>query len=319
MRIKNDIRFCPFFPDKTRLLPVAKRASQERLPPCVLPQRNVVIREPFIRREKRLFQKIFLGGAFLVISALLFGGSPFARHDGTSFVGKIGEKDSSRTIPLAIGEWAPYTGKNLSEYGAASQIVSAAFQAVDLVPVYTFLPWNRCEYLVKKGEFFASFPYLLIPERERDFLFSDPLFVSSIGILRYTPNLRVSSFVYDGNPASLKAFRVGTTEGTNAVIFPLKAAGVVVEPSRTLDLAIKKLAAGRLDLVIEEEATLKDAVHRLFPGKETFFEFLPQPFLAEREYRLMVSKRYPQAQTILERFNEGLRRINGQSSQGLGR
>ncbi|HOJ99864.1 MAG TPA: transporter substrate-binding domain-containing protein [Termitinemataceae bacterium] len=249
---------------------------------------------------------------------LLLGGSPFTRKDGTAFVGRIGEKDSSRTIPLAIGEWAPYTGKNLPEYGTAARIVSAAFRAVDLVPVYTFLPWNRCEYLVKKGEYFASFPYLLIPEREEDFWFSAPLFISSVKILRYTPNLRTNPFVYDGDPASLKAFRVGTTEGTNAVIFPLKAAGVVVEPSRTLDLAIKKLAAGRLDLVIEEEATIRDAVRRLFPGKEALFEFLPEPFLAQREYRLMVSKRYPRAQAILERFNEGLRRIKEQRSHDLG-
>ena len=273
-------------------------------------------RKIFERKRKRLYRWLLVGGTSLAMFGLLLGGSPFIKQEIPALAGKIGEKNGSRIIPLVIGEWAPYTGKELPEYGTASQIVSAAFRAADLVPMYTFLPWNRCEYLVKKGEYFASFPYLAIPEREEAFWFSEPLFVSSIKILRYIQNLRTNSLVYDGNPASLKTFRVGTTEGTNAVIFPLKAAGVVVEPSRTLDLAIKKLAAGRLDLVIEEEATIMDAVRHLFSGQETLFEFLPQPFLAQREYRLMVSKGYPGAQAILERFNEGLRRIKGQRSQG---
>ncbi|MCX7655881.1 MAG: transporter substrate-binding domain-containing protein [Treponemataceae bacterium] len=212
-------------------------------------------------------------------------------------------------LPLAIGEWSPYTGETLLDHGYASRVVSMAFRASGLVPVYHFFPWNRCEYLVKKGEFFATFPYLKIPEREKDFLFSDPLFVSSVRILRYGPNQRTASFVYDGRPISLRPFRVGTTEGTNAVIYPLKAAGVAVEASRTLDMAVKKLAAGRLDFVVEEEETLRDSLRRLFPHDISSFDFLTTPFLAQQEYRLMVSKRYPGADNFLDRFNEGLRKI----------
>lgn len=78
------------------------------------------------------------------------------------------------TLKFAIGEWNPHTGPNLPEYGVVTAVVRKACLEAGLSPTFYFFPWPRAEYLVQKGEFFATFPYLRIPEREDFFIFRTP-------------------------------------------------------------------------------------------------------------------------------------------------
>lgn len=79
------------------------------------------------------------------------------------FIGKASE------IPFATGEWAPFTGKKLPEYGMITEIVSAACSAANLTPQYHFYPWKRAELNVVEGNVFATFPYRKTSKREKLF------------------------------------------------------------------------------------------------------------------------------------------------------
>lgn len=216
------------------------------------------------------------------------------------------------TVAFAIGEWSPHTGPNLPEYGFVTAIVRKACLEAGLTPTFNFFPWPRAEYFVQKGEFFATFPYLRIPEREDFFYFSDPLFISKLVIVRNKYAKRTAGFTYSGKIEELKPYRTGTTAGTKAVVVPLRSRGVLVEESASLDLALKKLVKGRLDFVIDEYKVIMDASENLFQDQENPIEIIAEPFAENLEYRLMVSKAYPNAQVLLNRFNEGLRIVLGQ-------
>ncbi len=213
---------------------------------------------------------------------------------------------AEEVLSFAIGEWAPFTGKELPSFGLISSVVQEACAKAGITPRFDFFPWPRAEYLVKTGRYFATFPYLHIPEREQSFYFSEPLFRSQLIIITMKDNKQTEHFEYGGEPESLKPFRIGTTAGSYAVIYPLKRAGVVIEESNTIDLAIQKLYSGRLDFIIDEYRVAKDAIQRLYAAKEDRFVFLNRPFADQLEYRLLVSKNYPDALEILERLNKAL-------------
>ncbi|WP_304224539.1 ABC transporter substrate-binding protein [Gracilinema caldarium] len=216
------------------------------------------------------------------------------------------------TLNFAIGEWNPHTGTSLPEYGFVTAVVRKACLEAGLSPTFYFFPWPRAEYLVQKGDFFATFPYLQIPEREDFFYFSDPLFISKLIIVRNKDSKRTAEFKYSGRIEELKSYRIGTTAGTKAVVVPLRSRGILVEESASLDFALKKLAKGRLDFVIDEYKVILDASKNLFRGQENPIDIIEKPFAENLEYCLMVSKAYPNAQVLLKRFNEGLRKVLGQ-------
>lgn len=232
----------------------------------------------------------------------------------------------ARELVFAVGEWAPYTSAALPGQGAASEIVSAACAAAGLRAVIEFVPWNRAEAEVLKGRAFATFPYLRMPERDLIYFFSEPLFSSEIAILAHGFSQRTRSFLYDGDPASFRGFVVGTTAGSKAVSAPLEAAGVRVEETAELFLSIRKLAAGRIDFVVDERNAIVHSLRTLVPGESARFRFIERNFSGRMDYRLLVSKEYPDTLELLERFDQGIETIRSNGTlqviydrRGIGR
>lgn len=212
-------------------------------------------------------------------------------------------------VVFAVGEWAPYVGAALPGNGYAASIVKAACGAAGLRARFEFYPWNRAELRTVEGLAFATFPFVILPEREGRYFFSEAIIQSDIGILRSSENQKTRSFRYGGDPIEFAGSVVGTTVGTRAVSDPLRKAGVAVEETETLDQSVQKLERGRIDFVIEERIVLIDALRRLYPRGASRFSFLDRSFLEKREYRLLVSRKYPDSRMLLERFNAGLAKI----------
>lgn len=83
------------------------------------------------------------------------------------------------TVRLVTGDdYAPLTGQSLVGAGMLSSVVQAAFTrgGQDTSPAWQ--PWKRGYLMTLRGEYDATFPYIRAAQRERDFLFSLPLYVS---------------------------------------------------------------------------------------------------------------------------------------------
>ena len=214
-------------------------------------------------------------------------------------------------IPFAIGEWSPFTGRTLQEYGMASEIVSVVCEKAGITPKYTFYPWKRAEHHVMQGKAFATFPFRKTKEREKSFLFSDPVIKSAIGILRYKGDAG-DGFKFE-SPEDVKGYKVGLTTG-DAHTQQLLDNGARVEATELIDQSIKKLRSGRLDLVVEERIVTFDAVKRLFPGEIENFSFHEKNFQDGLSWGVMISRKYPDSTSIMRKFNEGLKTIREDGS-----
>lgn len=102
----------------------------------------------------------------LVVSLLIDDGGPA----GSSVL---------EPVRIATGEWAPYSGEELPEFGIASAIVTAALKNAGYVPEFEFTPWPLAEAIARDSEanggVRATFPYLLTENRSLLFYYSEPI------------------------------------------------------------------------------------------------------------------------------------------------
>jgi len=212
-------------------------------------------------------------------------------------------------IPFAIGEWEPYTGARMSQDGLATEIVTAACNAVELHCVFEFYPWKRAESLVENGSSFGTFPYQEMPGRFGRFQFSDKLFSSSFAILTHSTNTNTALFTYR-NKESLKGHKIGIIAGTDAIKAPLGKLGITVEEVPTAYQNLKKLQSHRIDFYIDDRAVIIQALRTHFTGNQLAeFMLLDDSFGGSNDFKIMASKAYPKNQEILEKINAGLKTI----------
>lgn len=224
-----------------------------------------------------------------------------------SFVGNTFAEETK--VKFAIGEWEPYTGENMDQNGMASEIVRAACKASGLEGMIEFSPWKRAENQVMTGNYFGTFPYKEIKERTADYIFSNTLFVSSFGILIHKKNIKTKDFQFQKNE-DLSNYIVGIVTGTDAIRIPLEKVGAQVEDVPTSDQNIKKLEVGRLDFYIDDRAVIFQALSRIYTAEQMAdFVFLENDFGDKNEFKIMVSKKYPQNEALLEKINNGINKI----------
>ncbi|MDT8991375.1 transporter substrate-binding domain-containing protein [Curvibacter sp. APW13] len=211
-------------------------------------------------------------------------------------------------VVFATGEYPPFTSQGLPEQGATTALVTAICQAAGLRPVYRFYPWRRAESMVETGEAFAAFPYGINKERKERFDFSDVLYMVRNAVVYHAKDNDKNLPPRFEKLQDLRAYRVGVIQGSFAE-GPLRESGVRYETASTVEQSIKKLQAGRIDLYIDDQAVIFDAVSRLYPDQVDRFRALPKAFNEQAANHLMVSRSYPNAATLLLKFNAGLAAI----------
>ena len=73
--------------------------------------------------------------------------------------------------------YIPYTSQNLPDGGMLSLLVRKVFEQRGLRSTLQWRPWNRGYLQTQRGQFDATFPYIVSPERQAEFLYSDPLYI----------------------------------------------------------------------------------------------------------------------------------------------
>lgn len=208
-------------------------------------------------------------------------------------------------VDFATGEWPPFTSSKLQDFGKATALVSAICKRAGIEPVYHFYPWRRAEMMVLKGRMFAAFPYAVSEERKRSYDFSDILFYGLNVVVYHADNPRIPpSFGFE-IAADLEGYRIGGISGS-FLARSLEKVGIKYQPTTSIDQSIHKLRAGRLDFCIDDSVVIADAIRRLYPDEVDKFIILPKTFGAKNPTALLVSRSYPGAKDLLQRFNQAL-------------
>ena len=231
--------------------------------------------------------------SILVILLLLAG--PVLAADGTA-------------IPFAIGEWPPYTGSDLTGNGMAAEIVSAACNAVGLQAHFEYLPWLRAENVVAFGSHFGTFPFRTTKARKGIHWFSAPIFNSHFSAVMMKNTGRSRQFSITRREG-LKGYRAGIVSGTEWVKTALEETGVDVQEAPGVEDNLRKLAAGRIDVYIEDEAVIRQALENGPSSRKDRFFVLDEPFSDDQDFHIMASRAFPDSHHLLAKVNEGLEKI----------
>ncbi len=207
-------------------------------------------------------------------------------------------------VRLVSGEWPPYVSASLPGFGPAAEIVREAFAATGHEVVIEFMPWKRCELMLDKGQAFAAFPYTGNDERRAVYDFSLPLFEGRDTFFYLRE--RLPGFAYD-TLESLRPYLVGGAIGYHYEP-AFTAAGLRVDYSSDIRYAFRKLLAGRVDVVIEEENVGRCILREMYPAELTRVATSATPFTTGTDH-LMISRGYPGAARLSADFDAGLERL----------
>ncbi|AXE33249.1 substrate-binding periplasmic protein [Chromobacterium phragmitis] len=211
--------------------------------------------------------------------------------------------EPAQTIALANGEWAPYLSASLPDKGYASHIVSEAFHRAGIQTRYDFYPWARAEAMVKSGEIAGSVVWSITPERQQFALFSDPV-VSDEEVVFHLASRKMAAEKVD----DFDGLTMATPNGSRLGIWQEAIAAGRIRSYVTKDIqsGMRQLLLGRLDFFpLIRSVGLSELRRHFTPREQAAIVAAPHVFV-RTDYRLMLSRKQPGAEQLLQRFNQGL-------------
>lgn len=211
---------------------------------------------------------------------------------------------AAETVEFAVGEWAPFISESMPGNGHDGEVVRAAMKAVGMDVKYNYYKWTRSKGLIKQGEALASFPWSKTPTTTAIAIYSDPISVSRQVFIYNKSKLGEVDFK---TPADLKKYNVAGIRSYSHVEI-LEKAGIKLDMSNDLETALKKLKAGRVDMVPDNDLVLWGMAKQMF-GADISNYALTKSALTEADMHVIFSKNHPQAEAMKATFNEGLAKI----------
>ena len=207
-------------------------------------------------------------------------------------------------IRLVTGEFAPYSGENLSNGGVMTERVSGIFQQLGYPVSVTYLPWKRGYQKTLSGRFSATFPYSFSPERANEMLYSAPLRSSPVYLF-----VHVEAPLSEAAAANLQGLRLCSALGYN-LFPPIEEARnrqlIELITVREMDSCVRMMENRRADAIFLSAAAGWHLIENV-AGSRRNYRMLTKPIHTVREY-LLVSKHYPGGAELIERFNAELAR-----------
>ncbi|MBN3561466.1 substrate-binding periplasmic protein [Aliamphritea spongicola] len=215
---------------------------------------------------------------------------------------------ASDTLPLASGDWPPYTQNVPGDYGLTTEIVSAVIAEMGMHTEVQWLPWKRNEVLLRQGKVFAAFPYRKTLERSSEFAFSDPLIFTTTRLFFDAERTEPVTFE---KFSDLKGVLIGGVRGYSYV-GDFESVGAELTVVNSDVQLVKMLASQRIDFAALDTLGGRLLLADMLGDRQADYRMLPKPLYSKSPSRLMVSRNYPGHQRLLSDFNGALLRIKEQ-------
>lgn len=220
-------------------------------------------------------------------------------------IGFSSKVSAATTLVIATGELPPYVSENKNE-SFLTEVLNEVAREMGVKFEFKFMPWKRCELALENQDAWGAVPYVQTPERGKKYYFSEKLFNRQAKFFSYSPDGRRKQIPYAGL-SDLKGYVIGGVRGYYYEQ-PLLQAGLQVELVTTDEQNFRKLKAGKVDLIPSDEVVGFYIIKKRFPMEAGNFSTLPNPLDASGDH-LMTSKKYPDTQRLLVRFNAALKKV----------
>lgn len=171
--------------------------------------------------------------------------------------------------------------------GIAVEIAREACRRMDVECVIDTYPWERVLRMLQTGEADGSLLLMKTSERERYLAYTDPVLVARE--LFYFDRSRTPTFSWS-TFADLRGYSIGLVDGYvygEAFMAAIDEFGLAVETVGTSELNLRKLIAGRVDLVLEDEMVADHILATLAGGYRIASSGRP---VSEYEFHLALSR-----------------------------
>lgn len=208
---------------------------------------------------------------------------------------------SAEHLRLAGDTWPPFTDQRLADNGLAVELVSTALRRAGHTSEYVEAPWARVLRGLEQGDYDIIVAAWYSADRTRFGLFSDPYLVNRI---RFLKRKGAAPQAYT-SLADLQPYSIAVVRGYSyAPVFD-KAPGLIRVPVLEFGMGARMLAAGRVQLTLEDELVAQHHLNSDLQEVQGALEFLPGA-LSESPLHILVRRSHPQHQQIIEDFNRAI-------------
>lgn len=159
----------------------------------------------------------------------------------------------AQTIKFVTEEYPPYNfSTENGPSGAAVDQVKLIMERLKLPFTIEVLPWARAFMLAERDPAYCVFTTGHDAERDRNFLWVEPLLVDHMVMVR-----RAGSNVAPPSLEAARRFTVGTQREDFSATYLREHGFPKVDYAANLDSSLKKLIAGRIDLLMTSEKTFQ--------------------------------------------------------------
>ncbi|WDE07682.1 transporter substrate-binding domain-containing protein [Thalassomonas viridans] len=214
---------------------------------------------------------------------------------------------AQETIRIATGEYPPYYSRQYKNFGPTPAIVIAAFARVNIKVEFGFFPWNRSLELAKNNVWDATCCWFKTSGWEDYFYYSDGV-RSREKIFFHLKSYPFHWQSYD----DLQEMKIGTTvkyaygddfDAAN------KAGKLRIEQAPSNKMNLKKLLAGRIHIFPIDRLMGYQLLDEFFTPEQARLITHHSKILFSGNVRLLISKKNPKSQYLIEKFNLGLKKL----------
>ena len=210
---------------------------------------------------------------------------------------------AAQELRLVTGtDYAPYADASLPHGGLATEIVVRAFDATGIDVLVNHEPWAEGFALTRDGAYAATFPYLLVEERQEHFVYSQPIYDVRRLLLSSIRNP-----IEPGEPGAFAGLVLCVPIGYalhQDLLRHVTAGDLIVRRPATMDRCIGEIERGLSDFVVVPELI---AIGMIVGHGHRFSDFhLSSQPISRDAYYLIVSRAAGNADAIVAGFNRGL-------------
>ncbi|NQZ31419.1 MAG: transporter substrate-binding domain-containing protein [Oceanospirillaceae bacterium] len=212
-------------------------------------------------------------------------------------------------IPMVTSDFPPFIDQSLPESNVITQLIRATLKQMNRRLDLSWQPWARGESSVKKGMFFAIFPYYKTKQRQKNFHFSDPIYYGNYVFYRLDSNQQINAV---DTADQLRSVKIAGIRGYSYVD-DFADAGLELHLVNTEKQLLGLLLRKRVDLIILDSIAGDFFLGNNLPTQANSVTKLPSALFPKKPLHLMISKSYPLYLQLTDEFNAALKKIKHSS------
>ncbi|MDD0977277.1 substrate-binding periplasmic protein [Pseudomonas fontis] len=233
---------------------------------------------------------------------------PLLRVLGLLGMLSIAHTAQAEKLKLVADAWPPFTGANLTDGGVATAIVSTALQRAGFASEFEEAPWARALMGIGEGRYDVLVNAWYNDSRTLIGQFSAGYLTNRIRLLK-----RKGEEVTYNRLGDLYSYPIAVVRDyayTPRFDADLKLQKV---PVRNFSVAVVMLAAGRVDLTLEDEYVARYYLQREPAGVRDGVEFFGKP-ISENSLHILVSLKNPKHEQIVAGFDQAIAAMKADGS-----